>query len=204
MKTFRSIAAAFIFAAILAVSGFAQTANPAAAGKVAVINTQAFDTDKGGIAKYVGAMNTLEGELKGDITALQTISTKLQSLQTELEDLQKRAAETNPKVPVDPVKLRATAQTKYEEFQTLQTEFKRKQEDYKAKAERRELAIMGPIRQDIGNALQEFAKKNGYMMILDAAKLDSAGLLLAFDDKYDATKDFIAFYNTRPTTTAVK
>ncbi len=61
---------------------------------------------------------------------------------------------------------------------------------------------MGPVRQDIGNALQEFAKKNGYMMILDASKLDGAGLLLAFDEKYDITKDFITFYNARPATTA--
>ncbi|MCY7375043.1 MAG: OmpH family outer membrane protein, partial [Pyrinomonadaceae bacterium] len=73
-----------------------------------------------------------------------------------------------------------------------------------AKSERREPAIMGPIRQHIGNALQEFAKKNGYMMILDAAKLDGAGLLLAFDEKYDATKDFITFFNARPAATAVK
>lgn len=204
MKTFRSIAAVFVFAAILAVSAFAQTTTPAAAGKVAVINTQAFDTDKGGIAKYVGAMNTLETELKPDITALQTMGTKLQALQTEIEGYTKTLAEQNPKVPVDKTKIQATAQTKYDEFQALQTEFKRKQEDYKAKAERRELAIMGPIRQDIGAALQEFAKKNGYMMILDAAKLDSAGLLLAFDEKYDATKDFITFYNARPAATAVK
>lgn len=204
MKTFRSIAAAFVFAAIFAISAFAQApANPAT-GKLAVVNTQAFDTDKGGIAKYVSAMNALETELKPDITALQTMGTKLQSLQTEIEGYTKTLADQNPKVPVDKAKIQTTAQAKYEEFQLMQTEFKRKQEDYKAKAERRELAIMGPIRQDIGNALQEFAKKNGYMMILDATKLDGAGLLLAFDEKYDATKDFIAFYNTRPATTAVK
>ena len=204
MKTFRSIAAAFVFAAIFAISASAQVpVAPAAPSKLAVINTQAFDTDKG-IAKYVTAMNALETELKPDITALQTISNRLQALQTELEGYQKTLAATpDPKVPVaNQDKIRATAQTKYDEFQNLQTEFKRKQEDYKAKAERREAAVMGPIRQDIGNALQDFAKKNGYSMIFDAAKLDGAGLLLAFDEKYDATKDFITFYNSRPAATA--
>lgn len=203
MKTFRSIAAVFVFAAIFAVSAFAQGPTTTA-GKIAVVNTQAFDTDKGGIAKYVTAMNALETELGPDIKSLQTMGTKLQSLQTELENLQRQAADPNPKVPINKTAIETTARAKYDEFQLLQTDFKRKQEDYKAKAERRELAVMGPIRQDIGNALQEFAKKNGYMMILDAAKLDSAGLLLAFDDKYDATKDFIVFYNARPAATAVK
>ncbi len=206
MKTFRSIAAIFAFAAIFAVSAFAQTQpTTTTPGRLGVINTQAFDTDKGGIAKYVSAMNALDAEMKGDITNLQTMNSKLQALQTEIEGYQKQLTQTNTQVPVAQDKLRTTAQAKYEEFQNLQIDFKRKQEDYKAKLERRDAAVMGPIRQDIGVALQEFAKKNGYMMILDASKLDGAGLILAFDDKYDVTKDFITFYNTRtPTTAAVK
>lgn len=207
MKTFRSIAAVFAFAAIFAISAFAQTqpTTATAPGKLGVVNTQIFDTDKTGIAKYVTAMNALEAELKPDITALQTMGNRLQALQTEIEGYQKQLSDPAPKVPIDKTKIQTTAQAKYEEFQTMQIEFKRKQEDYKQKAERREAAVMGPIRQDIGNALQEFGKKNGYMMILDASKLDGAGLLLAFDEKYDVTKDFIAFYNTRtPTTATVK
>ncbi len=203
MKTFRSIAAVFIFAAIFAVSAFAQT--PAAApGKVGIVNTQAFDTDKGGITKYVNAMNALEVELKPDITALQTMANKLQTLQTEIEGYKKQLESPTTGVPVDKTKIQATAQAKYDEYEKLGREFKFKQEDYKAKAERRQAAVMGPVRLDIGNALQEFAKKNGYMMILDASKLDGAGLLLAFDEKYDITKDFITFYNTRPAATAAK
>lgn len=197
MKTFRSIAAIFVFAAIFAVSAFAQTAPTTATGKLGVVNTQAFDTDKGGITKYVNAMNSLEKELQPDITALQAMATKLQTLQAEITKLQDQAR-TNPTVPINP----QTVNPKLEEYDKLGREFKFKQEDYKAKAERREAAVMGPVRLDIGNALQEFAKKNGYMMILDASKLDGAGLLLAFDEKYDITKDFIAFYNARPGTTA--
>ena len=197
MKTFRSIAAIFVFAAIFAVSAFAQTTPTAAPGKLGVVNTQAFDTDKGGITKYVNAMNSLETELKPDITALQTMATKLQTLQAEITKLQEQSR-ANPTVPIKP----ETVNPKLEEYDKLGREFKFKQEDYKAKAERREAAVMGPVRLDIGNALQEFAKKNGYMMILDASKLDGAGLLLAFDEKYDITKDFITFYNSRPATTA--
>jgi Skp family chaperone for outer membrane proteins len=203
MKTFRSIAAVFGFAAIFAVSAFAQTP-VAATGKVGIVNTQAFDADKVGITKYVNAMNALEVELGPDMKALQTMATKIQGLQSEIEILKKQLESPTTGVPVDKTKIQTTAQAKYDEYEKLGREFKFKQEDYKAKAERRQATVMGPVRLDIGNALQEFAKKNGYMMILDASKLDGAGLLLAFDEKYDITKDFITFYNARPAATAAK
>jgi len=199
MKTFRSIAAVFVFAAIFAVSAFAQAPTTPAAGKIAVVNTQAFDTDKGGITKYVNAMNSLETEFKPTQTELQTIATKLQTLQADIKKLQDQA-NTPSAVPIDP----KMANAKLEEYDKLTREFKFKQEDAKARFERREQVIMGPVRQDISVALQEFGKKNGYMMILDASKLDGAGLLLQFDEKYDVTKDFITFYNARPAATAAK
>jgi len=198
MKTFRSIVAVFAFAAIFAVSAFAQAA---ASPKIGIVNTGAFDT-KEGINKYVNAMNTLETQMKPELTVLQTMGNRLQALKTELEGLQNQL--NDPKLPpaVDKNKLQATAQTKYEEYQKIGLEFEYKQKDYKASLERKEATVMSPVRQDIGNALQEFAKKNGYMMILDASKLDQNGLLLAFDAKFDVTKEFITFFNTRPATTA--
>jgi len=198
MKTFRSIVAVFAFAAIFAVSAFAQAA---ASPKIGIVNTGAFDT-KEGINKYVNAMNTLETQMKPELTVLQTMGNRLQALKTELEGLQNQL--NDPKLPpaVDKNKLQVTAQTKYEEYQKIGLEFEYKQKDYKASLERKEATVMSPVRQDIGNALQEFAKKNGYMMILDASKLDQNGLLLAFDAKFDVTKEFITFFNTRPATTA--
>lgn len=200
MKTFRLTAASFIFAAIFAVSAFAQ-AQPSNF-KIVVIDTGAFDS-KDGITKYVNAMNTLETEFKPIQAEIQTLATKYQNLAKEIEILRVQA-ETG-KVPIEP----KMAQAKVEEYQNLELTIKRKQEDAKRRIEAREPQIMGPVRQDIGKALNEFAKKNGYTMILDANKLDSAGLILAFDEtKADATKEFIAFYNTRPagaaTATATK
>ena len=37
---------------------------------------------------------------------------------------------------------------------------------------------------------------------MDGGKLEEAGILMGFDDKYDVTKEFIAFYNARPAGTA--
>ncbi len=200
MKTFRSIAAAFLFAAVFAVSAFAQAA---ATPKIGIVNTGAFDT-KDGITKYVNAMNNLETQMAPELKALQAMSSRIQTLQADLENAKKQLED--PKLPpaVDRTKLQADAQKKYEDYQKTGLEFEYKQKEYKASLERREATIMSPVRQDIGNALQEFGKKNGYMMILDASKLDGAGLLLAFDEKFDVTKEFVTFYNARPATTAVK
>ena len=85
-------------------------------------------------------------------------------------------------------------------IQDLETTIKRKQEDAKAKYDKRQDVVVGPVFADIGKALNEYAKSKGYALILDGAKLEQAGVLLGFDDKYDITKDFITFYNARPAT----
>ena len=196
MKRFGLFAASFVFAAIFAVSAFGQAAQPAAAFKMAVINTGAFDA-KDGITRYSTAMNALEAEFKPLETEIQGMVTKYQSLGNEIKNLQDQA--TAGKVPVDP----KSAQAKVDEYQALEKNIKRKQEDAKERLERREPAVMGPIRQEIGKALQDFAKQKGYALILDAAKLDGAGLILAFDEtKVDATREFITFFNARPAATA--
>lgn len=181
-----------IFAAVFAVSAFAQ----AGAGKIGVINTFEFDAAEGkpgtGIAKYVAAQNRLDAEFKAETTTFKTMATKINALKAEVETLSK----AGDKVPV------ANITTKAEEHDKLVRELKFKQEDAKARYDSRRQVIMGPVLQDIGKAMQEFATKNGYAIILDAAKLDQAGLILAFDRKYDATDEFIKFYNARPAGTA--
>jgi Skp family chaperone for outer membrane proteins len=142
-------------------------------------------------------MNALEAEFKPLETEIQGLVTKYNTLGAEIKKLQDQAAAGT--VPID----QKSAAAKVEEYQTLELTIKRKQEDAKARAARREPAVMGPIRQEIGKALQDYATQKGYAMILDAAKLDGAGLILAFDAaKVDVTKDFIAFFNARPATTA--
>ncbi len=196
MKRFSFIAVSFVFAAISALSAFGQgaavpTAQPA---KIVVINTAVFDT-KDGITKYANAMNALENEFKPAQTEIQGLLTRYQSLATEIENARK----ANPAVPINQQSL----QTKADEAQGLEIQIKRKQEDGKTKFEKRQQQIMGPILQDIGKAMDDFAKQKGYALILDAAKLEGAGLILAVDlPKVDVTRDFITFYNARPATTA--
>ena len=196
MRRFSFIAVAFVFAAIFAVSAFGQT--PAQVPfKMAVIDSEAFAAPTGGITRYVSALKALDDEFMPLETEIKGMVAKYNSLGAEIKKLQDQVAAGT--VPID----QKTANAKVEEYQNLELAIKRKQEDGKARASRREPAVMGPIRQEIGRALQDYAKQKGYALILDAAKLDGAGLILAFDEtKIDATKDFITFFNSRPATTA--
>lgn len=196
MKTFRLIAATFLFAAIFAVSAFAQTAP--ATGKIGLVNTLAFGGDEkgtGGITKYKNALTSLDTEFKTVFDKLKTMETKGQTLAAELQKIQQTA---NGPVPVDP----KNYQTKLDEFEALKVQLKREQEDAKAKYERRSQQVIGPIYGDILRAMSAFAKEKGYALILDGAKLEQADILLGFDDKYNVTTEFITFYNARPATAA--
>lgn len=201
MKTIRLFAVAMFLTAIFALSAFAQTgAANANAGKIAVVVTYAFggdDKGAGGITKYINAQKALDGEFTAIDNELKTMNTKLEALANEIENL-KKLATSNPKA-VDP----NTAQAKVDEAEKLQRDLKFKSDNAKISYEKRQQAIMGPVMEDIGKALQEFTKKNGYLMLLDAGKLQEAGILIGVgDEKIDVTKEFIAFYNARPAGTA--
>ena len=140
-------------------------------------------------------MNALETEFKPAQTEIQGLMTRYQTLATEIENARK----ANPAVPINQQSL----QTKVDEAQGLEVSIKRKQEDGKIKFEKRQQQVLGPILQDILKAMDDFSKQKGYALILDAAKLEGAGLILAVDiAKVDVTKEFITFYNARPATTA--
>jgi Skp family chaperone for outer membrane proteins len=198
MKTFRLIAANFIFAAIFAVSAFAQAADT----KIGLVNAFAFEDPKGGITKLVTASSSLETEFKQPATELETMYNRIQALQKEITDINSQIQNPNTPAAVDKNKLRTNAQAKADEGEKMARDFKFKQEDLKARLDKRRQVVVGPIYQDVMKALQEFAVKNGYAVILDGAKLEEGGILMAFNNKYDVTKEFIAFYNARPTTTA--
>lgn len=189
MKRISVFAASFIFAAIFAVSAFGQPAQTAAA-KVVVINPAAFD-GKDGITKYANAINAFEAEMKPLQTEIDGLANRYQNLGKEIQTIQANAAKS-PAVPID----QKAAQAKVEEYQNLELTIKRKQEDGNRRAEASRDRIMGPILEEIGKAMDDFAKAKGYALILDASKLGQA--ILAWDPaKVDVTKEFITYFNGR-------
>ena len=190
MKRLNLIAASLAFTAVFAMSAFAQAggAQPAAGnGRIGLVNTSAFLDNKPGqgITKFKNAVNSVESEFKSVNDELTKMG---QDYQAKVDEYKKLQASTAPVAGLD---AKATA------IQDLETSIKRKQEDAKARYERRYGEVVGPIYGDIIKAMNEFAKSKGYAVLLDGGRLEDAQILLGFDDKYDVTKDFITFYNSR-------
>src|SRR5687767_4006536 len=113
MKRFSLFAVSVVFAAIMAVSAFGQATVPAQSApfKMAVIDSEAFAAQTGGITRYTTALKALDAEFKPLETEIQGMVNKYTALGTEIKKLQDQAAAGT--VPVDP----KTASTKIEEYQ---------------------------------------------------------------------------------------
>jgi Skp family chaperone for outer membrane proteins len=190
MKRFNIIAACF------AATAFGQVPAATGTGKIGLVNVSAFADDKAGITKFRNALASLEPEFKPLNDQITTKRTRYQTLAAQIQEANK------PKPAGVPVGTPPNLSAQIEEAQNLEVEIKRLQEDGKSKYEKRYAAVVGPVYNDIIKGLNEFAKQKGYAVILDGGKLEEAGILMGFDDKYDVTKEFIAFYNQRPAGTA--
>ncbi|HEX8286162.1 MAG TPA: OmpH family outer membrane protein [Pyrinomonadaceae bacterium] len=201
MKAIRNTFFAAVVAAFAAVTAAAQTAAPAtrpaapqggvaaiAEGKFAIIDTDAFNDQANGIKRLVAAFQTVEREFKPRRDEIQGLRTRLEALVKEIESTKAVAAP-------------AALQTKAEQAQQLEVEIKRKQEDGQKALDKRVQDLTGPVYQDIGNALQAYARARGLTVIFDVSKMQ--GVVMVVNDSVDITGAFIADYNQRnPATTA--
>ncbi|HEX8188245.1 MAG TPA: OmpH family outer membrane protein [Pyrinomonadaceae bacterium] len=199
MKAIRTTFFAAALAATAALTASAQTqpaartAAPAGAvtvaeGKFAIIDTEAFGDQKDGIKRLVAAFQAVEREFKPRRDDIQTLRTRYEALAKDIEAT---------KAVADPKALAAKA----DQATQLETEIKRKQEDGQKALDRRVQELTGPVYQDIGNALQAYAKARGLSVVFDVSKMQ--GVVMVVDGGIDITSAFIADYNTRnPASTA--
>lgn len=200
MKIARYFAAATLLATA-AVSAPAQqrsaqpTAAPATAqatvavpdSKIAMIYSDAFMDPKTGIAKFNTLLTTLNREFQPRQTELQNLQTRIQTLNKEITDTQSVA---------DPNALR----TKRDQLEQLNTELKRKGEDAEAAYNKRRQDIFMPLQQDIGKALETFAKARGITVIVDGSQVP----VVYAAESIDITRAFINEFNSKnPATAAV-
>ena len=193
MKKIGFFAAAVLFVSAFGMNVVGQVPAAPTPAKVAWIDTSAFDDEKTGIAKYINAYKALDTELKPRQTELVTISNRVQTLSDDLTKMQ-----ANKAVPFD----EKAAMAKKDEGERLAREYEFKKKEYDAYMQKRGGEIIGPVNQDIGKAIQDFAKAKGYTMIFDIVKMAQTGVILHFEDSANVTKDFIAFYNARQAGTA--
>ena len=201
MKAIRTTFFAAAFAATAALTASAQTqpaARPAAPapagavtvaeGKFAIIDTESFGDQKDGIKRLVAAFQTVEREFKPRRDEIQALRTRYDALVKEVNDTKAVAA---------PAALAAKA----DQAEQLKVEIERKQQDGQKALDKRVQELTGPVYQDIGNALQAYAKARGLSVVFDVSKMQ--GVVMVVDGGIDITNAFIAEYNTRnPASTA--
>jgi len=199
MKIASSFAAVALLATV-AVSASAQQrpAAPAAApatqatvavpdSKMAMIYSDLFMDPKTGIAKFNTLLTTLNREFQPRQTELQGLQTRINTLTKEISDTQ-NVADPN------------TIRQKRDQLEQLNTELKRKAEDAEAAYNKRRQDIFLPLQQEIGKALEVFAKARGITVIVDGSQVP----LVYAADNIDITRAFINEFNSKnPATAAV-
>ena len=192
MKKFCLFAVTLIMTAYLSVFSVAQTSQPQPANKIVIVDTSAFFNDKTGITKIIAASRQLETELAPKRNELQQMANRSQNLQKEIDALQKNVQN---KVPID----QKAAQAKVDEMEKLQREGKFKQDEFNKFTEKRQNELLGPPYSEVLKALEGYIRSKGFGMVFDVSK-DQGGMLIFATEQNDITKEFIAFYNSRPAT----
>ncbi len=157
-------------------------------GKVVVIFSAAFQDQKQGIAKFGVLVNQLNGEFQKTQDELNQTAKTIQALQDEIKKLQETAG-TDPK----------TVQAKVQQLDQMKKDYQRRGEDGQAAYQRRRQQIFTPLQEDVGKALDAYAKARGITLILDASQVE--GILFALET-IDITRAFIAEYNSKNPVTA--
>jgi Skp family chaperone for outer membrane proteins len=202
MKIDRLIAA-FAFLLALSFSAvFAQTKPaapaqaPAQAGvtvpesKIALIYSDAFLDAKTGIARFNTLVTTLNREFQPRQTELQGMQQRITTLTNEVQQAQAASAVVDPK----------SIQAKMDTLEQLKKDYQRKGEDAQAAYNKRRTDIFQPLQDDIGKALEAYAKARNINVIIDGSQVP----LVYAAETIDITRAFINEYNSRnPATAAV-
>jgi Skp family chaperone for outer membrane proteins len=153
--------------------------------KMAMIYSDAFLDPKNGIARFNSLLGTLNREFQPRQAELQALQTKINTLTKEIDDTQNVA---------DPNAIRQ----KREQLAQMSTDFKRKGEDAEAAYNKRRQEIFLPLQQDIGKALETFAKARGITVIVDGSQVP----VVYAADSIDITRAFINEFNSKNPATA--
>jgi outer membrane protein len=201
MRLIRFTAVAFVLAGLFTINANAQqpaggarpapTARPAVPvnlgdAKIAVIQTEFFSDEQGGIAKFVAAMKKVDREFQPRRTTIQQKQTRYNALVKEINDTKAVADQ-------------ATLSRKADEAESLKKQIERDQEDGQRDLEKRMREELSPLQEEVFKALDAYAKERGITMIIDVSQVP----VLYAVESVNITRDFIQIYNQRnPATTA--
>lgn len=187
---------------MLAIAAFAQQgpggakpagAKPAGApaplpkGKVAVVNTAAFQTQVDEFKQKVEALNR---QFEPRVKEVQTTADKITALETTLKSQSGVLA---------PAKVAEMT----ENLESMKREYQRKSDDLQVEAGRARDKAFEPISGKLGKFAEDYTARRGIVMLIDLANAVQSGTVLWYDPRSDVTQDFITEYNkANPVTTA--
>jgi Skp family chaperone for outer membrane proteins len=158
--------------------------------KLAIIYTEDFLDAKTGILKFGSLIAKLNSEFQKEKDALTQMSQRAEQLQGEITKLQSAPAGT----PIDGKSIQA----KNDQLDQLKRDIQRKGEDAQAAYNKRRAELFAPIQDDIGKALEIFAKARNINIIIDGTQVP----LMYAADSIDITKAFVADFNSKNPVTA--
>ena len=154
--------------------------------KIAVIFSEAFQDSKQGIAKFNVLLTKLNAEFQKTQDELNQLAQRINQLS---DDLEKTRNIADPKV----------TQQKIDQLDQLKRDYKRKGEDAQAAYQKRRAEVLGPLQDDVGKALDTYAKARSITLIIDGSQVQ--GVLYAAETT-DITRAFISDYNSKNPATA--
>ena len=168
----------------------AQSPSNVPQSKIALIYSDAFLDAKTGIGRFTALITTLNREFQPRQTELQGMQQRIQTLTNEVNQAQAASAVVDPK----------SIQAKIEQLEQLKKDYQRKGEDAQAAYNRRRGEMFSPLQEDIGKALETYAKANNIHVIIDGSQVP----LVYAADALDITRSFINDFNSKnPATAAV-
>src|SRR6267378_6102985 len=166
----------------------AQGAATVPESKIALIYSDAFLDAKTGIARFNTLVATLNREFQPRQTELQTMQQRITALTDEVNKMQAGSSVVDPK----------SIQVKMDTLQQLKKDFQRKGEDAQAAYNKRKQDIFQPLQDDIGKALELYAKQHSINVIIDGSQVP----LVYAAENIDITRAFINEFNSKNPATA--
>lgn len=200
MKINRFIAAFAFVTAFVSLPVLAQTkpapAQPAPVqtsvsvppSKIALIYSEAFLDPKAGIARFNTLLTNLNREFEKPQADLKQLEQKMTQLNDEIAKLQAGASV----VPAEQIR------AKSDQLEQLKKDYQRKGEDAQAAYNKRRGEIFQPLQDDIGRALEVYAKAHNINVIIDGSQVP----VVYAADALDITRAFIGDFNSKNPATA--
>jgi Skp family chaperone for outer membrane proteins len=166
----------------------AQSAATVPESKIALIYSDAFLDAKTGIARFNTLVTTLNREFQPRQSELQTMQQRITTLTNEVNQAQAASSVVDPK----------SIQGKMDTLEQLKKEYQRKGEDAQAAYNKRRQDIFQPLQDDIGKALEVYAKQRNINVIIDGSQVP----LVYAAEAIDITRAFINDFNSKNPATA--